>query len=81
MACGYQMRDLIRVLGTKLETVEAWAAEHRQVQDGKLSVGLKIHCLDHGHQFGDLVEALGGPRRVLEINKNSQASLCLVLPQ
>jgi hypothetical protein len=76
------MLDLIRVLETKFETAEAWAAEHRQVHDGRLSVGLKIHCLDRGHQFGELVQALGGPRRVLEVNyyKNSQASLCLVLP-
>jgi hypothetical protein len=46
------------------------------------SVGLKIHCLGHGSQFSSLVERLGGPLKVLEINmyKHSRASLCLVLP-
>jgi hypothetical protein len=61
---------------------EGLAATYRREAHGLLSVGLKIHCLDDGVHFSQLVEALGGPRRVLEVNhyKNECASLCLVLP-
>ena len=52
------------------------------VENGHLSVGLKIHCLDDGSQFTTLVDGLGGAQKILEINsyKHSDASLCLVLP-
>jgi hypothetical protein len=45
-------------------------------------VGLKIHCLDGGSQFTNLVDSLGGAQKILDINyyKHSYASFCLVLP-
>jgi len=61
---------------------DALAVDYRRVDQGLLSVGIKIHCLDGGQQFDRLVAALGGASKVLEINhyKDARASLCLVLP-
>jgi hypothetical protein len=63
-------------------TIETLAANFRRIEYGLLSVGLKIHCLDKGDQFKELVEGLGGASRILEVNyfKDARASLCLVLP-
>ena len=62
--------------------VDAVSLHRRRVEHGRLSVGLKIHCLGDGSQFSTLVEGLGGAQKILDINyyKHSRASLCLVLP-
>ena len=62
--------------------VDAVSLHRRRVEHGRLSVGLKIHCLGDGSQFSTLVEGLGGAQKILHINyyKHSRASLCLVLP-
>jgi hypothetical protein len=62
--------------------VDAVSLHRRRVEHGRLSVGLKIHCLGDGSQFSTLVEGLGGAQKILDINyyKHSGASLCLVLP-
>jgi len=82
VACSYRILDLIDLLRKKVPAAGGLAATYRREAHGLLSVGLKIHCLDDGVRFSELVEALGGPRRVLEVNhyKNECASLCLVLP-
>ena len=83
VTCTYRFRDLIGVLHTEAPAIaEALAIGHRRVDQGLLSVGLKIHCLDDGQQFDRLVAALGGATKVLEVNhyKDARASLCLVLP-
>ena len=56
--------------------------QHRCVEHGLLSVGLKLHHLGDGHEFCSLVERLGGASKVDEINRyrHTRASLCLVLP-
>ena len=82
MAYRYRLEDLLALLQTKAATADALAANPRRVDYGLLSVGLKIHCLNDGQQFGKLVEGLGGASKVLEVNhyKDARASLCLVLP-
>jgi hypothetical protein len=82
VAYNYSILDLIRLLRTKVASADDLALSHRRAVQGRLSVGLKIHCLNDGQQFAELIEGLGGPRQVLEINhyKNAGASLCLVLP-
>jgi len=80
---NYRLQDLTALLHTKAPALaDALAASHRRVDDGLLSVGLKVHCLDDGHQFEELVQGLGGAFEVLEVNhyKDARASLCLVLP-
>jgi hypothetical protein len=80
---GCKLEDLLAILHDRApEKTDAVALQRRRVEHGLLSVGLKIHCLGHGSQFSSLVERLGGPLKVLEINmyKHSRASLCLVLP-
>ena len=81
MTCRYRLEELLALLQTNAATVDSLAA-HRRVDHGLLSVGLKIHCLDDGHQFDKLIKGLGGAREVLEVNyyKDARASLCLVLP-
>jgi hypothetical protein len=78
----YRVQDLLALLQTKAATAGALAANHRRVDYGLVSVGLKIHCLDDGQHFNKLIEGLGGAREVLEVNhyKDARASLCLVLP-
>jgi hypothetical protein len=82
VACSYRIPDLIELLQKKVPAAQSLALSYRREAHGLLSVGLKLHCLDEGAQFAELVEGLGGPRRVLEVNhyKNERASLCLVLP-
>src|SRR5262245_17295169 len=83
VTCTYRLWDLIGVSHTEAPAIaEALAIGHRRVDQGLLSVGLKIHCLDDGQKFGRLVAALGGATKVLEVNhyKDARASLCLVLP-
>jgi hypothetical protein len=80
---AYRSQDLLSLLQTKAPVSAATlAANFRRNEHGLLSVGLKIHCLDNGEKFKDLVEGLGGPSRILEVNyfKDARASLCLVLP-
>jgi hypothetical protein len=78
----YRLHDLIALLQTKAASADAPLVDYRRVNLGLLSVGFKIHCLDEGRQFNELVEGLGGAPRVLEVNyyKDERASLCLVLP-
>ena len=83
MSCQYSFEDLLTLLhGHAPAKVDAVALHRRCVENGRLSVGLKIHCLDDGSQFTALVDGLGGAQRILDINlyKHSHASLCLVLP-
>ena len=83
MPCGYTLENLIGLLHeTAPAKVDALAGSRRRVEHGLLSVGLKVHRLGDGREFSTLVEGLGGPARILQINmyKHSQASLCLVLP-
>src|SRR5262249_343930 len=58
------------------------ASNLRRVEHGLLSVGLKIHCLNNGEKFDDLIEGLGGASNILDVNhfRDVRASLCLVLP-
>jgi hypothetical protein len=78
----YQIPDLLALLQTKVAKAGRLATNYRGVDRGLLSVGLKIHCLDNGERFDELIDGLGGAHQVLEVNhfKNSCASLCLVLP-
>jgi hypothetical protein len=83
VSCQYSFEDLLALLHEhEPAKVDAVALHRRRVEHGHLSVGLKIHCLDDGHQFSTLVEGLGGAQKILEVNyyKQSKASLCLVLP-
>ena len=83
MPYRYHLEDLLAILHDHAPaTADAVALQRRRVEHGLLSVGLKIHDLGNGSQFFSLVERLGGPLRILEINmyKHAQASLCLVLP-
>src|ERR1700738_2339777 len=80
---GYSFEDLLALLhGHAPAKVDAVARHRRRVEHGRLSVGLKIHCLGDGSQFSTLGEGLGGAQNILDINyyKHSHASLCLVLP-
>ena len=83
MSYEYSFEDLLALLhGHAPAKVDAVALHHRRVEDGHLSVGIKIHCLGEGSEFSTLVEGLGGARKILDVNyyKHSHASLCLVLP-
>ena len=52
MSCRYSFDDLLALLhGHAPAKVDALALHRRRVEDGHLSVGLKIHCLDEGSQF------------------------------
>jgi hypothetical protein len=80
---GYSFEDLLGLLHAHAPAkVDAVARHRRRVEHGRLSVGLKIHCLGDGSQFSTLVEGLGGAQKILDVNyyKHSLASLCLVLP-
>ena len=63
MTYRYRLQDLLALLQTKAATANALAANHRRVDHGLVSVGLKIHCLDEGQQFNKLIEGLGGAVR------------------
>ena len=83
MSCRYSFEDLLALLHRHAPAkVDEVALHRRHVENGHLSMGLKIHCLDEGSQFTTLVDGLGGAQKILEINsyKHSHASLCLVLP-
>ena len=82
MTYRYRLHDLVALLHTRAPTADALAGNHRRVEHGLVSVGLKIHCLDDGQRFNTLIEGLGGAREVLAVNhyKDARASLCLVLP-
>ena len=80
---AYDLKDLLVLLQKSAPAqVDAVALHRREVEDGLLSVGLKIHCLADGYRFSSLVDGLGGARRILNVNryKQADASLCLVLP-
>ena len=83
MPYRYSLEDLLVLMhGHAPAKVDAVSLHRRRVEHGRLSVGLKIHCLGDGSQFSTLVEGLGGAQKILDINyyKHSRASLCLVLP-
>jgi hypothetical protein len=83
LSCRYSFEDLLALLHRHAPAkVDAVALHRRRVENGHLSVGLKIHCLGCGSQFSTLVEGLGGAQKILDANyyKYSRASLCLVLP-
>lgn len=83
MSYPYSLEDLLVLLHKHAPAkVDAVALHRRHVEDGLLSVGLKIHCLSNGSQFSTLVKGLGGSQKILEVNsyKDARASLCLVLP-
>src|SRR5271167_4096613 len=80
---GYSFEDLLALLHEHAPAkVDAVTLHRRRVEHGRLSVGLKIHCLGDVSQFSTLVEGLGGARKILDDKryKHSHASLCLVLP-
>jgi len=80
---AYDLKDLLLLLQKDAPAkVDAITLHRREVEDGLLSVGLKIHCLGDRDRFSRLVDGLGGSERILAINRFKQvhASLCLVLP-
>ena len=83
MSYRYQLEDLLYLLYPAAPAiVDAISTNRRRVEHGLLSVGLKIHCLNDGAQFNEIVSELGGAQNILEVNryKNQYASLCWVLP-
>src|SRR6202040_2466538 len=79
----YSFEDVLTLLHAHAPAkVDAVARHRRLVEHGRLSVGLKIHCLGDGSKFSTLVEGLGGAQKILDVNyyKHSHASLCHVLP-
>lgn len=83
MSYQYSLEDLLYLLYPAAPAiVDAISANRRRVEHGLLSVGIKLHCLNDGAQFHDLINELGGANNILEINyyKNQGASLCWVLP-
>jgi len=65
---GCKLQDLLTILhDSDPAKAEAVVLQRRRVEDGLLSVGLKIHCLGKGRQFLPLVERLGGSK-ILEMN-------------
>jgi hypothetical protein len=80
---AYDLKDLLVLLRKKAPAqADAVTLHRREVEDGLLSVGLKIHCLAGGYRFSSLIDGLGGAGRILNVNryKQTDASLCLVLP-
>ena len=60
VSCQYSFEDLLALLHEHAPAkVDAVALHRRRVENGHLSVGLKIHCLDDGSQFTTLVDGLG----------------------
>jgi hypothetical protein len=69
VSCRYSFDDLLALLhGHAPAKVDAVALHRHRVENGHLSVGLKIHCLDEGSQFTTLVDGLGGAQKILDIN-------------
>src|SRR6266850_3075925 len=69
VAYTYRLQDLLALLQSKMPALgNTLAANHRRVDHGLLSVGLKIHSLNNGRQFDALIEGLGGALKVLEVN-------------
>jgi hypothetical protein len=64
VSCRYSFEDLLALLhGHAPAKVDAVALHRRRVENGHLSVGLKIHSLDDGSQFTTLVDGLGGAQK------------------
>jgi hypothetical protein len=83
MAFAASFGSLIDVLAERVPAKSAVLfREHRRVDHGLLSVGLKLHCLGDCERFAPLVDGLGGAGRALDRNlyKRSDARFCLVLP-
>jgi hypothetical protein len=67
VSCRYSFEDLLALLhGHAPAKVDAVALHRRRVENGHLSMGLKIHSLDDGSQFTTLVDGLGGAQKILE---------------
>ncbi|MFZ2555881.1 MAG: hypothetical protein WAX57_03495 [Minisyncoccia bacterium] len=56
--------------------------EKRRVENGLLSVGIKLHVIRNPERFFDLIWELGGVEHALEKNvyKKDDAEFCIVLP-
>jgi hypothetical protein len=80
---NYQIPDLLNILYQVAPTkVDAISLHRRTVEYGLVTVGLKLHYLKDDGAFDPLIEALGGSKKILEVNayRRTAASLCLVLP-
>ena len=77
--------DLGKLLGVLFKKADALsdavAANKNEIENGLVSVGLKIHLIGNDTPFNELFRKLGG-RAILEQNvyKHTQAVSCLVLP-
>ena len=64
MAFATSFESLVDVLAERFPAKSTLLArEHRRVDHGLLSVGLKLHCFGDGARFAPLIEALGGTGR------------------
>lgn len=85
---GYSMRNLFAALQPYApRLVEILASTYREVKRGRLPVGLKLHCLDGGPQFFEIIYRLGGVPHVINSNyyrrawsPNREEPICFVLP-
>lgn len=83
MGYAYTQEQLFRTLDKRSRRAAYLCNGYRSVSNGLVSVGLKLHILEpEMPAFYDLVEHLGGPDVVLEINrfKLAKAHCTLVLP-
>lgn len=77
----YELLDLLEPYAPK--KIEELRLMRRETKNGLLSVGLKLHCIDGGPQFWELIDGLGGFERVRAGNgyrRNEEGSICIVLP-
>lgn len=83
MSYRYTLEDLLLALEPAAPVkVNAVLSSRRRVEQGLLTVGLKLHCFGDTEGFNQLIEALGGSNKILEINhyRRSAATFTLVLP-
>jgi hypothetical protein len=77
------MEDFLAALYDACPTkVDALRLNRRRVEYGLLPVGLKIHCLNDGQSFTELIVKLGGLQQAVAMNyyRLESASMTLVLP-
>ncbi len=80
---AYTLQDLLVALEPFAPIkVSAVSANHRRVDHGLLTVGLKLHSFGGCEAFRPLIEELGGWSQIIEVNhyRRSSASFTLVLP-
>ncbi len=84
MSYRYTLKRLLSVLYPHApEFVTQLRRQRRITEYGLLSVGLKLHCLDGGAQFDEVISLLGGRQQILEVNhyrRDVADSICFVLP-